>query len=113
MEKILWPFGEADVLSPAYAASVAIEIDNNMTIIVAPALTGAIEFDLSAHAELRPGAIVVINVDQGATGRDVTFGSEVVGAGITGVANDKDTVTLQWTGSKFRVISNIKIVDAA
>lgn len=115
MDKVLWPFGEADVLTPDYAAEVALEIENNLTIIKAPTLTGALEFTLTADPELRPGAKVIIDVTQGATGQDVTFaaGGDVVAPDLTGVANDRDIIELTWDGSEFVGGLWQKVVDAA
>lgn len=113
MEKIIWPFGPADVLTPEYAAEMNINIDNNRTIVQLPSLTGAPTLDLVPHAELKVGAEVFIEADQGATARNVTFGTNIEGDGITGVANDKESVHLVYNGAKFRVISVTKIVDAA
>ncbi len=112
-ETIKWPFGKATVVTPEYAASVAIEVENNKTVVKLPALTGAIELEITAHAELGVGAEVLVIADQGATGRNVTFAGEAVGDGITGVANDKDVAKLEYDGAQFRVVGIYKTVDAA
>lgn len=113
MDKPIFPFGQADVLTPAYAATIALTINNNMTIVKLSGLNGAVALNLAADAELREGAIVVVEATQGATGRNVTFGGSAKAAGITGVANDRDTVTLVFDGSEFIGIGAQKIVDAA
>jgi hypothetical protein len=71
--------------------------------------------NVSISKELPDGSILEVNMDQGATPRNLIFGTGIVGSGITGVANDKDTALLTYNKSagKFRVVSVHKTVDAA
>lgn len=114
---ILWPFGDAapNRVAPAYAATIEVEVFDRLTIIDMPTLTGAPTLDLDIDAETPDGALLVINVDQGATGRNVTLGTGFVGDDLVGVANDKDTIIAQYSSSDgtFRVISIYKTVNAA
>lgn len=115
--KIKWPFGDAapTVETPAFAANIAIEVADTLTIIDLPVLTGATQLDLSTHSELPNGALVVVNVDQDATPRNVAMGNNIEGDDLVGVANDKDSLILIYRKSagSFRVISKYKTVDAA
>lgn len=114
-KRILWPAGAPDHQTPDYAATIELAIYDNLTIVDMPTLTGAPTVNLTADAELRNGAQVIINVDQDGTGRNVTWGSSVEGDDLSGVANDKDTVVMVYnkTAGNFRIVSNHKTVDAA
>lgn len=110
--KILWPFGAADVLNPADAANIEVSVSNNLTIINIPAMGGNRTLDIDADPELRPGALLMVNVDQGATARNLALGTGLLGQELTGVINDKDTLTFVWDGAVFRQVALVKNVDA-
>lgn len=112
----LFPEGNADVQSPASAAAYSLPVANTNTIIqLAPAVAGTL--DLLPSSELKAGSKVMVDVDQGATGRNITFGSTgstIVAPNLTGVANDRDVIELVWTGSEFVALGAwFKVVDAA
>lgn len=114
-KRILWPTGEATVVTAADAAVIAVEAFNNLTIVNVPALSQAATINVTVDPEIREGAKLIINVDQGATGRNVTMGTGIVGDDLTGVANDKDTITAVYNSADgaFRITGNHKTVDAA
>lgn len=113
MGSVKYPFGKATKLAPAYAAVQAITIDNQLTFLTLAALTGACELDLTAGDDLEAGAEVVIDVIQGATGRNVTLDANIVAPDLVGVANDRDTITLKWDGTAFVGGAWAKVIDAA
>lgn len=116
---IQFPFGNCDQQSITDAATSTVTISNTYTQLrktggFAQAVTG---LSLSATDGLRKGAQVVVRIEQGATGRNVTFGSAgdtVTAPVLTGVANDIDVITLEWDGSAFKAVTTwLKVHDAA
>lgn len=117
-KKVLFPVGNCDQQSIADAATSTVTIHDTYTQLrktggFSAAVTG---LSLQAHPELRKGAVVQIRIEQGATGRNVSFGSAgstIVAPNLTGVANDIDVLTLEWDGSAFKATDNWeKVVDA-
>jgi hypothetical protein len=117
--EVLFPFGNCDQQTITDAATSTVTIHDNYTQLrktggFAQAVTG---LSLQAHAELRKGAIVQVRIEQGATGRNVTFGSAgstITAPALTGVANDIDVIELEWDGTAFKATGNWeKVVDAA
>jgi hypothetical protein len=113
MGKTKYPFGPADKLAPAHTAVHSITIENQLTFITLQGMTAAIEVDLTPGADLEVGAEVVIDVIQGATGRNVTLDAAIVAPDLVGVNLDRDTITLRWNGTAFVGGAWAKVVDAA
>lgn len=109
---VKYPFGPATELAPAHVANHQITIENTLTIIkLAP--TAAIEVDLIPAAGLDIGAEVILDVQQDATGRNVTLDAAIVAPDLVGVANDRDKIHLKWDGVAFVGGAWAKVVDAA
>ena len=104
--KLVFPFADADVQTLGDTATMTQTITNTYTILqrltgFGQAVTG---LSLQAAPDLKIGSRVKIDILQNATGRNVTFGSAgstIVGQVLTGVASDRDTVTLTWNGTAF------------
>jgi hypothetical protein len=109
-EKLLqWPDGPLDRQAPASAAAVELAVWNKKTVVdYSPAVATAMTAVPSA--ELNDGAELIINVDQDATGRSITLGAGFEGTGITGNANDKDSIICSYdkAAGVFRVLSVYK-----
>lgn len=106
------PFGPVTSLAPAHAATHNITIENQRTHIkLSP--TAAITINLAVTPDVEVGAEVLIDVVQDATGRNATMGTLIKALGLTGVANDRDTLRLEWNGTEFIGGAWSKIVDAA
>lgn len=123
MEPVIkFPFGEATVVELEDAATISVDIKNTKTILKASsgfgqAVTG---LNLVASKDLMDGSEVEVDIQQGATGRNVTFGSAgnaIVAPNLTGVASDRDVLTLRYDKSADKFIAKTaawqKIVDAA
>lgn len=117
-QKIRFPFGPADEQAIPDAATSLLTITNTFTILkrtggLGQAVTG---LSLLADQGLMKGSKVKVDIAQGATGRNVTFGSAgstIVAPALTGAANDRDVIELTWTGSAFEADTVWqKIVDA-
>ena len=111
--KLLWPFGAADKLTPADAATIEITPKNRMTVVEMPALSQNTTVDVALEGDEKVGDILIISADQGGTGYNIILGNNLVGQNLTGVSNDKDTLTFVFDGTAFRQISNVKNEDAA
>ena len=116
---VKFPFGPCDEQALTDAATMTLTINNTLTQVTREGGFGQAVSGLSLQAaqDLPAGAQVVVRIEQGATGRNVTFGSAgstITAPVLTGVANDIDVITLEWTGSKFRATTTWqKVYDAA
>ncbi len=109
-----FPFGAMTTLNPVADEDdlFTCEITNMKTRIVIPELAGDSEITLTAGADLEEGAEVIIDVaDNGAN--DLAMGDNIVAPGLTGVADDRDTITLTYLGGQFVGGAWAKVVDAA
>jgi hypothetical protein len=114
-----FPDAHATVETLGDAATYNVAISDALTVLkrtggLSAAVTG---LSLTASKDLRIGSKVKVDIAQGATGRNVTFGSAgstIVAPVLTGVALDRDVITLTWDGAAF-VADSVwqKIVDAA
>jgi hypothetical protein len=114
-----YPIGDAEVIVLTDAATSTTNITNAKTIIQAAAggLSQAVTgLSLTADASLMVGAEVVVDIAQDGTARDVSFGSAgdtITAPNLTAVINDRDVISLVWTGTEFAAASVWqKIVDA-
>ena len=118
MSNVKFPFGDAKQVTITDAATSTITIEDSLTLVSAGTISQAITaLSLTAGADLNIGSLVMFDVQQGGTGRNITFGSAgdtIIGAVLTGVANDRDVIELVWNGTDFaaKTIAWAKIVDA-
>lgn len=100
METIQWPFGDADLQTPVYAATLAVTIDNRKTVLVPAILTGACTLNLTIASGLRVGAELILKVK--ATGSEVlTPGTGMQGPAIAGTAGKTKVVAYEFDGINF------------
>lgn len=114
-----FPFGAADVQNVTDAATSTISIVDTFTIVnngngLSQAVTA---LSIDAVGDVQIGAKIMFDLLQGATGRNVTFGSAgdtIVAPVLTGVANDRDVLVLVWNGTDWAAETAAwnKIVDA-
>jgi hypothetical protein len=99
---VKYPFGPADVLTPAPDEGVIeVDIENQLTIIKLRDLDDAVQIVLNPAADIQPGAIVKIDLLQTADEADVTWGSDIVALALVGVPSDRDVIELMWDGTEF------------
>ncbi|MEQ9022868.1 MAG: hypothetical protein RLN82_08930 [Pseudomonadales bacterium] len=117
MGKVRYPFNDAEALSIEDAGTSTLQIDGPAIASIDTPGQEITALSLLAGDTLMAGDEVVVDISQGATGRDVTFGSAgstIVAPALTGVANDRDVITLVWTATEFIAKTAwLKIVDAA
>lgn len=83
MDILKWPFGAANVQSPADAANIAVTVANNFTIVKL-ALAGNRTLDLTVDAQVDVGAILIVRSTSDGTARDLTLGTAIDGPLLTG-----------------------------
>lgn len=101
MDGVAYPFGKATVETLGDAATYNVSIVDRLTTLkrvggLSQAVTG---LSLTASKDLPDGAEVVIDIAQGATPRNITFGSAgttIVAPALTASASDRDGITLRY-----------------
>jgi len=115
-KSVSWPDGEIDRQVPVQdgdTGAYALQVWNTKTIVdLSP--TQDAQVNLTIDAELRDGSELILNINQDAVGRAVSFDSNIEGDNLAGAANDRDTVYLVYNkdAGTFRIVSNHKTVDA-
>jgi hypothetical protein len=99
-DKILWPFGLADHLKPAFAATLAVTIENRKTILEPAILTGDMTLDITIDPELEDAELLVV-IKATANADDVTFGNGIDAPVLVGVAGKTKVQKFQLVGGKF------------
>ena len=100
IEKILWPTGAADSVAPAYAAAIAVQITNRMTVLQLN-LTGDATLNLTIDAGVDPGSMILIEATSDATARTLTFGTGIDGAALAGTISKTKSQLFMFDGTVF------------
>jgi len=106
MSEIKWPFGDADVQSPAYATPLAVTITDQMTILKPAAMSGALTINLTISAEVKIGAKLVLRALSDGTARTVTFGTGFQSGTMAGVISKTKAIEFTYDGTYFIPSSN-------
>ncbi len=103
MDGVNFPFGKATsvTLAPLATGAAAATISDNFTFIELGTLGAATTLTLTASAEIRVGARVVVKALSDGTARTVTFAGDCTSATMAGVISKTKTKELVWNGSKF------------
>lgn len=99
-QTIRYPFGEADVQSPASAATIAVSVTNSKTIVNL-SLDTAATVNVTIDEDLPTGAELHLKITSDGTGRDVTCGTNLTGPVISGVASKTKVASFVYDGSAF------------
>lgn len=98
---ISYPFGAADLQQPAYAATLAVTITNQFTILDPAILTGNMTINLTLDQGVRRGAQLFCEIT--AIGTEVTtFGTGMTAPTVTGVAGKTKCVMFVYDGTTFK-----------
>jgi hypothetical protein len=89
-QTIKWPSGSATVLTPAYAATYAVPVANNLTYIAMDSLTGNLTLNQGTVTATN-GAAVYVAVTAKAATRAVLFGTNIDGV-TDSVATNKTVI---------------------
>jgi len=106
---ISYPFGEMDVQSPAYAATIDVAVSNQKTLVNVGQLTGALTLNVAADKELKKGAELVVLLQSDGTARATTLGTGFKGVAIAGVINKTKVAYFVYDGTNFVNISVIQV----
>lgn len=90
-KNINYPWGAADVQSLAYAATQAVTIVNQMTILVFAILTGDTTLNITLTPGVTDGARLLAIVPATNNADDLTLGTAIDGPVIVGVAGKTKT----------------------
>lgn len=107
MARIKHPFGAATVLTPAYVATIAIDVWNTKTELDLGTITGDATLNITPDAELEIGSELNIKVKASADGYDVTLGSSIEAPVIVGVSGKTKTQKFEFDGTNFRPVGAI------
>lgn len=101
MSEVSYPFGPADVQTPAYAATIAVTVNNAKTLLNIAQLTGAATLNLTIDGDLPAGAELIVKAQSDGTARDLTPGTGMTGTAIAGVISKTKYATYVYDGSTF------------
>ncbi len=100
-QEISFPFGAADVQTPAYAATITATITDLLTVIQPGTLTGALTLNLTLDQNVRAGArILFIGLSDG-TARTTTFGTGFTSPTLAGVISKTKAIEFVYNGTAF------------
>lgn len=99
--KAKWPAGKADHLTPAYAASIDVTVNNSLTVLEPAVLTGDATLNLTVSDETEVGALLQLKVRATTNGFDLTPGTKMVGPAIVGVAGKTKTQLYFFDGTNY------------
>lgn len=108
--EILWPFGEAPVFTPAYAATVEVQVANRKTFIKPAQLTGNMALTITASDEQRVGDEIVIVFGTAGT-QVLSLAGDVVAPSKTGVAGKNFVYKLEYDGVAFKPVAAAIQID--
>ncbi len=98
---VKYPFGPADLLTQAFAATINLSVDNANTYVQCDVLTGATTVNVTATgAALENGALLYLEVPNNGTARDVTAGTGL-STGIAGTINKTKVATYVMRNGTF------------
>lgn len=100
-QEIGFPFGAADVQTPAYAATITATITDLLTIINPATLTGALTLNLTLDQGIRAGCRILVKALSDGTARTITFGTGFTSPTLAGVISKTKTMEFVYDGSSF------------
>jgi hypothetical protein len=107
---INYPFGPAQVLRPVFAATLAVTIRSNKTILDPATLTGAMTINLTIDSEVPIGAELIVQTTT--TGTEVTtFGTGFTSPTLTGVAGKTFQGLFVYDGVTFKPVALPRQID--
>jgi hypothetical protein len=111
MDGINWPFGKANTvtLAPAGTGAAAATITDNFTYINLGTFSANTTLTITASAEMRIGARVLVQGLVDGTNRTLTYAGDALGVAQTFTASKTRAVEMIWNGTKFVVISSLQL----
>ena len=111
MDGINWPSGKATsiTLAPAATGAAAVTISDNFTFVNLGTFSAATTLTVTASAETRVGARVLVQGLVDGTNRVLTYAGDALGVAQTFTASKTRAVEMIWNGTKFVVISSLQL----
>jgi hypothetical protein len=108
---LLFPFAKAttETLAPLATGAAAVTIADNFTFVNLGTFSAATTLTVTAGAEIRVGARVVVQGLVDGTNRVLTYAGDALGVAQTFTASKTRAVEMVWNGSKFIVISSLQL----
>lgn len=101
-----YPWGSADIQTPAFASTIAVSISNQLTIINPATLTGAVTINLTLDQGVKAGARILYIALSDGTARATTFGTGFqMAAGMAGVISKTKAIEFIYNGTAFYATS--------
>lgn len=94
-------FPSVDTQTPAYAATIAVTVDQPETFITPAQLTGAATLNLTLASDLKAGAKIHLRLTADGSNRVVTLGTGFLAPAITVVASKTHTCSYVYNGTSF------------
>jgi hypothetical protein len=94
-------FPSCDHQTPAYAATLAVSVNESDTILEPAQLTGNVTINLTAGSALKKGERLKVIISSDGSARTVTLGTLFLGPGLTTTASKKHSATYIWNGTNF------------
>jgi hypothetical protein len=107
---INYPFGPAEVLRPVFAATLAVTIRSNKTILDPGTLTGAMTINLTIDSEVPIGSELIVQTTSNAT-EVTTFGTGFTAPTLTGVAGKTFQTLFIYDGVTFKPVATPRQID--
>ncbi len=98
------PFGDADIQTPAFDATLEVTITNQLTILEPAILTADCEIDLVIGDEVKPGAVIMFVQAATTDGMDVTFGDGIDAPVLVGVTGKTKSQSFMYDGVSFKAM---------
>jgi hypothetical protein len=107
---INFPFAPATVLRPTFAATLAVTITSNFTILDPTILTGAMTINLTIDSEVLIGSTLLVQTTTTAT-EVTTFGTGFTAPTLTGVAGKTFQTLFIYDGITFKPVATPRQID--
>lgn len=108
---VSWPFGEAEIQTPAYAATLEVTVKNQLTIVDVATLSGAITINLAIDDQVRAGALLQLQLTSDATARTATLGTGFLALAISGTISKTKVANFMYDGTQFVPVGAAVQVD--
>jgi hypothetical protein len=106
---ISYPFGEMDVQSKDYAASVELAISNQKTLVIVALLTGAVTLVATPSTDLKKGAELIVKLQSDGTARAATLSTGFTGTSIAGTISKSKYAYFLYDGTNFVHLSTNQV----
>jgi len=90
-----------DSQAPAYAATLAVTVVSQKTILKPAQMTGAMTINLTLDPALKAGALLLLQASSDTTARDITFGTGFTSPVLAGVISKTKNQTFIFDGTNF------------